>query len=342
MHPKSRYPVCILLLLVTAVFAGCHTKNTSGPPATRTGFFFDTFIQISLYDTADETILDGCMELANRYEGLLSRTKEHTDIRRINEAKGAAVTVDSETVALLQTALSYAERTNGVFDPTIGAVSSLWNFSQEPKGPVPEDSVIREALLHVGYEKLHVDAEKNTVQLEDPDMRLDLGAIAKGYIADRIKEFLLSKGVKSALINLGGNVLAIGEKPGGEAFRVGVQKPFDTQGSVITTVSVKDKSLVSSGNYERCFEEDGVLYHHILDPATGYPSDSGILGVTILADRSVDADALSTICFLMGPQRAMELIEQTEGAEALLITGDPGDPSHYQITTSSGFPAQNG
>lgn len=334
MKHKRLFSILILFLLL----AGCAGQSPTGSrQAVRTGFFFDTFIQISLYDSQDETVLDGCMELAGRYEALFSRTKEGSDIRNINQAKGKPVTVDKETVALLQCALSYAEETDGTFDPTIGAASSLWNFNTEPKGPVPEDKAIEEALSHIGYEKVNIEGTR--VSLQDPNMQLDPGAIAKGYIADRMKDYLVSRGVNSALINLGGNVLAIGEKPDGSPFHVGIQTPFDSRGSVVRTVPVRGKSLVSSGNYERYFEADGILYHHILDPATGYPADSGVLGVTILAEHSVDADALSTICFLMGKDAGMELIEQTDGAEALFITGTPGDISRYEIFTSSGFPS---
>lgn len=334
MKHKRLFSILILFLLL----AGCAGKSPTGSrQAVRTGFFFDTFIQISLYDSQDETVLDGCMELAGRYEALFSRTKEGSDIWNINHAKGSPVTVDAETIALLNDALYHAARSEGVFDPTIGAVSTLWNFSTEPKGPVPDSRTVKEACTHVGYENVTING--NEVRLEDPATQLDPGAIAKGYIADRMREYLLDAGVTSALINLGGNVLAIGEKPDGSPFRVGVQMPFAAQGEVLTTVSVRDKSLVSSGNYERFFEADGMLYHHILDPATGYPANNGVLGVTILADNSVDADALSTICFLMGKDAGLALIEQTDGAEALFITGTPYDSAHYEVFTSSGFPS---
>ena len=323
-------------MLLCTLLSSCTVKKISDTPIVRTGFFFDTFIQISLYGTDDETILDECMALSSHYEDLLSRTKEGSDIWKINHAEGNPVTVDADTVLLLETALSYSKKTDGLFDVTIGAVSSLWNFSQEPKGPVPDRDVIASALTHVGYENIVID--KNTVRLKDPEAMLDCGAIAKGFIADRLKDLLLERGVKSALINLGGNVLAIGEKPSGDAFHVGVQMPFSTQGETAAVVNIKDASTVTSGNYERFFEEDGVLYHHILDATTGYPSQSDLVGITVYAKQSVDADALSTICFILGSEDGLKLIEETDGAEALFITGTPGDISGYKLITSSGFP----
>lgn len=328
--------LCLLLCTLTA----CASRPADTPVITRNGFFFNTFIQISIYDTADEAVLDGCMALADRYEKLFSATKEDSDISRINNARGKAVTVDAETVSLLETAISYSEKTNGRFDATIGAVSSLWNFSEDPKGPVPDEARIAEALTHVGYQNIVID--EGTVRLKDRYARIDCGAIAKGYIADRLKDYLLEQGVGSALINLGGNVLAVGEKPAGahgsEPFRVGIQQPFDTQGKTIAVVPVSDCSTVSSGNYERFFEADGKLYHHILDPETGYPADNGLAGVTILCEASVDADALSTACFLMGAEDGRAFVEEIPGAEALFIVGEPFGTGGYEILTTSGFP----
>ena len=341
---KRRLVQALTLCLLLCALTACATRPADTPVITRNGFFFNTFIQISIYDKDDETVLDGCMALADRYEKLFSATKEESDISRINNARGKAVTVDEETVSLLKTAISYSEKTDGRFDVTIGAVSSLWNFSEDPKGPVPDEAAVTAAMKHVGYRNIVID--EDTVRLADPDSAIDCGAIAKGYIADRLKDYLLGQGVRSALINLGGNVLAVGEKPAGtsggsEPFRVGIQQPFDTQGKTIAVVPVSDASTVSSGNYERFFEEDGKLYHHILDPETGYPADTGLTGVTILCETSVDADALSTACFLMGAEEGLAFIEKTAGAEALFIVGEPYGTGGYEILTTSGFPEEH-
>ena len=154
----------------------------------------------------------------------------------------------------------------------------------------------------------------------DEGMILDLGAVSKGYIADRIKEYLVEEGVKSALIDLGGNVLCIGNRPDGTPFQIGIRQPFADTVSAVTALSVTDQSVVTSGIYERCFTKDGILYHHLLDPGTGYPCENELASVTIISDHSVDGDALSTCCFLMGPQKGMELINSLKDVRAVFLT----------------------
>lgn len=162
-------------------------------------------------------------------------------------------------------------------------------------------------------------------------MGLDLGAIAKGYIADKIKEFLMEKGVKSAIINLGGNVLCIGGKPDKAPFNIGIQKPFADRKETIAVMELSDKSIVSSGIYERFFERDGNFYHHILNPKTGYPYDNSLVAVTIISDKSVDGDGLSTSCFALGLEEGMKLINSIENVHAVFITDD------YKPHFSDGF-----
>ena len=172
----------------------------------------------------------------------------------------------------------------------------------------------------------------NTVTLSDAQAAIDLGAIAKGYIGDRVKDFLLSKGITSGMINLGGNVLVIGEKPDGSLWKIGIRKPFSEDGSELSAVvSAADQSVVTSGTYERYFIKDNTLYHHILNTQTGYPARTGLSSVSILSDGSAKGDALSTICFLLGPEKGMDLIEKTDGVEALFITEEG------ELLYSSGF-----
>ena len=171
----------------------------------------------------------------------------------------------------------------------------------------------------------------NHIRFDSPDMGLDLGAVAKGYIADRIKDFLVEKGIKSGIINLGGNVLCIGGRTDGTPFKIGIQKPFADRSETLCTVDISDKSVVSSGIYERCFELDGQFYHHILDPSTGYPYDNGLVSVTIISDKSVDGDGLSTTCFALGLEKGLELINSLENVEAIFIT------ENYQIHYSDDF-----
>lgn len=309
---------CFTIFILTFTNIAC--KPVSSAPLSKTGFYFDTVITVTLYSPADEDLLDSCLELAASYEMLLSRTKEGSDIDRINHAAGAPTEVSPETVELLSAALSYARLTNGKTDPTIGAVSELWDFHKESEPVPPADADIQAALSHVNYQTVKISG--NVVTLSDPEAKLDLGFIAKGFIADKMKEYLLSKGVQSALINLGGNVLTIGSKPDGSAFTIGIQKPFAQTGTAVTTVSVRDTSVVSSGVYERCFEYNGKLYHHILDTATGYPVENDLLAVSILSETSTEGDALSTACLLLGYEEAQTFLDTLEGVDALFITSD--------------------
>ncbi|MBQ7679927.1 MAG: FAD:protein FMN transferase, partial [Butyrivibrio sp.] len=260
-----------LLCLITLFLAGCAIGRPQ--PVSRTGFAFDTVIQVTVYDPeairsgAAESALNDCMALASRYEALFSTTREDSDIYRLNHADGAAVRVDPETVLLLQTALSYADQTDDLFNPLIGALTSCWDFSATTDRHVPDAQRITEALLHVDPCCLTMDLSDQTAPvlcLSDPAARIDTGGIAKGYIADRMKETLVHQGINSALINLGGNVLAIGGRPDDAPFRIGIRQPFGTARETSDIISVNDRSVVTSGVYERYFEADGRRYHHIL------------------------------------------------------------------------------
>lgn len=309
--------LALLLSLSPILLSGC-SYNTK--PVVKTGFYFNTVVILTCYGNQAEEILDQAMQLCSRYEKLFSRTVKNSDIWKINHARGASVTVDAKTALVLRKALEYAQLTEGKIDPTVTPLSELWNFSGDPPGPVPDASAIEALLPHVDYRNIRIDGA--SVRLMDPEAEVDLGFIAKGYIADALKAFFLEKGVKSALINLGGNVLAVGEKPDGSPFYTGVKKPFGEAKETLAIVELRDRSLVSSGSYERCFEQDDVLYHHILDPSTGYPADTGLSGVTILSSSSMEGDALSTACFLLGLEEGRELIESLPDTEALFVTDD--------------------
>lgn len=313
-----------LLLLIS----GCGAVSE---PITKTGFYFDTVIQVTIYDTGKKTYLDDCMEIAKKYENMLSPAIEGSDIWNINHSNGKPVTVSTETAELLRTALFYCEMSGGRIDLTMESVSNLWDFHADNDTPnqIPDKDTLTKALSHVDYHNLLI--ENDTVTLLDADSAISLGFIAKGYIADKIKEYLLSQNVKNAIINLGGNLLAVGARPDGTPFQFGIQMPFDEHGSAITSLSVSDRSTVSSGVYERFFYQDNVLYHHILDTTSGYPVQNHLLSVTILSDSSTVGDALSTTCFVLGLDEGMNLIESLEGVEAVFITDD------YKLHYSSGL-----
>lgn len=328
----------ILSLTASLLLTGC-SQNTM--PVSQTGLYFDTVITITLYDglSSDRSseIFRQCFTLCQNYENMLSRTREGSDIWRINHAGGSPVDVHPETVRILQEALYYCSETDGAVDITIAPLSALWNFSSENLTAAeqkispapPARSRIQELLPHVDYRNIRI--EDTTVTLTDPDAALDLGCIAKGYVADRLKEYLISQGIRSALIDLGGNLLALGSKPDGSDFILGIQRPFDSRNTSMISLPVSDASLVSSGVYERCYELNGIRYHHLLNTETGLPENNGLLGVTVLSDSSAEGDILSTACFLLGPEKGMAYVESLPGTEAVFITED------YEIHASSGL-----
>lgn len=337
--PRSFHKLPVIMSLCSLLFI-----LSSCAPATKVttveGFFFDTFISIVIYDPCSSAVTDGCMELCSYYENLLSKSVPGSDIYRINHAGGEPVTVSEDTVYLLSEAIRYAELTDGQIDPTIEAVSSLWDFHPSDAPQIPNEKELADALTHVDYRKIEISqvhpqtagtVSCSTVTLNDPQASLNLGFLAKGYIADKLKEYLMANGIQNAVINLGGNTVVLGTKPDNESFLVGVEKPFG-DGSPIAVFALTDCSLVTSGVYHRYFYYEDTLYHHILDTSTGYPVNNRLYSVSILGENSLTCDALSTTCFVLGAEEGMKLIEATDGVEAMFIMDD------NTICYSSGFP----
>ncbi len=314
-------------VLAALLLSGCRA-GADKPVMTKTVVALNTTVVLSIYDDdADEGLLEDCVREITRYENLFSRTLPGSDISRINAAGGEWVTVSSDTLALIRESVRVSEMSGGAFDITVEPLSSLWNFTGDhPR--VPADAAIADAVAHIGCERINIQGDR--VRLADPEAGIDLGGAAKGYIADRLREYLEENGVKSALINLGGNVLAIGGKNGGD-FSIGIRDPAGDE-SLAATVRVQNRSVVTSGSYERGFTQGGVWYHHILDPSTGRPVNNGLASVTILSENSVLGDMLSTACFVLGREKGMQLVEDIPEAEALFIDTEGGQ---YR---SSGFP----
>lgn len=323
-NPKinsGKYRFVSLFLLCSLVFStlsGC-SRNTE--PLHYQGYYFNTVITLTFYNETDAQLQGNCFSLCQKYESMLSRTVEGSDIWNINHGNGQPVSVQEETYALLEDAISYCEQTDGQIDITVAPLMDLWNFTSsiEEKAP-PAKKDIDAILPHINYK--NVILKDGTVTLTDPEAGIDLGFIAKGFIADKLKEYLMEQGVTSALINLGGNILTIGSKPDGSAYTIGVKDPFSINGGHLTTVSSKDNSIVTSGTYERYFIWENTRYHHILDASTGYPAATDIAGVTIICDSSTKADALSTTCLLLGKEKALELLASFPDTEGIFITND--------------------
>ena len=333
------------LILSSAVLSGCSSKaNTSQTadsdsqePISATAIKLNTAVTVTIYDSKDKNLLTECMNLCDKYEKVFSRTASDSELYQLNHRELAPVEgtentyqVSDDLAELVSEGLDYSELSEGAFDIAIEPLTSLWDFTAEDP-QVPKDSLIQAALPKCDYHNISVDKDKNEITLKTDDTAIELGAIAKGYIADRLKDYLVSQNVKSAIINLGGNVLCIGEKPNNSAFKIGIQKPFADRSETIAVMDIKDKSVVSSGIYERCFEQNGTLYHHLLNPETGYPYDNGLIAVTIISDKSVDGDALSTTCFALGLEDGMKLAESLDDVQAFFVTSD------YEIHYTKNF-----
>ena len=324
------------LILCPAVLSGCSTQTKSGKntaadsqePISTTAIKLNTAVTVTIYDSQDRNLLTECMNLCDKYEKIFSRTASDSELYKLNHRQLTPVNGTEDTyqvsdslAELVSEGLDYSELSEGAFDIAIEPLTSLWDFTAEDP-QVPEESLIQAALPKCDYHNISVDRVKNEITLKTDDTAIELGSIAKGYIADRLKDYLVSQNVKSAIINLGGNVLCIGEKPDNSAFKIGIQKPFADRSETIAVMDIKDKSVVSSGIYERCFEQNGTLYHHLLNPETGYPYDNGLIAVTIISDKSVDGDALSTTCFALGLEDGMKLAESLNDVQAFFVTSD--------------------
>ena len=331
---KNLYLNRVLILLICLTFSSSIISSCSRNthPTSVSGFKLNTYITITVYDKVDPAILERCLSICDTYENMFSRTITDSTLSQLNNHN--TTTVPDDLGRIIEYGLNSAKISNGSFDITIGSVSSLWDFTSENPS-VPDKDAIKQSLPYVGYKNVSLqknnDASGTWTVLIPEGTIIDLGAVAKGYIADRLKEYLISSGVKSAIINLGGNILCVGSKPDRSDFSIGVKKPF-SESEVMATLKINGKSVVSSGIYERCFTSDGILYHHILNPFTGYPYNNSLTSVTIISDSSVDGDCLSTTCFTLGLDKGMELIEQTEGTEAIFVTSDGS--MHYSSGAS--------
>jgi thiamine biosynthesis lipoprotein len=317
---KSRFvikyflSICFFFAILSLV--SC-TQGTS-----RAEFALGTFCHITLFEQEQDKVYNDVFARIREIENLMSVNISSSDVSRVNAAAGIEpVQVHEETFAVIQLALHYAKLSGGAFDPTVGSLVSLWGIgSSRPR--VPFQAEIDETLSLVNWQYVRLDEEKRSVFLSRQGMALDLGAIAKGYAADEAAAVIRNSGVERAIINLGGNILTCGERKDGKPWRVGVQNPNDDRNKYIGVLQVREKSVVTSGVYERFFEKDGRRYHHIFSPESGYPADSGLLSVTITAPRSIDADALATAVFVLGYERGSALIESLAETEAVFIFDD--------------------
>jgi FAD:protein FMN transferase len=291
-----------------------------------------TTCTVTVYARNPGPILEKGFTRVREIDRRMSYAGPESEVAAVNRNAGAeGVKVSSSTLDVVQRGLYFSELGKGSFDISIGPLVELWGIGKESTGRIPTGEEIEKAVLRIGYKRVQV--KDNSVRLEDPGMAIDLGGIAKGYAADEIVRILEEEGVQHALINLGGNVYAHGKKPDGTLWRIGVQNPESNRGSYLGVLTVADRAVVTSGPYERYFIENGKRYHHILDPETGFPVENGVSSVTIVAENSMDADALSTLVFVRGVEKGLALVESLDGVEALLVTEEK------ELFTSSGIEA---
>lgn len=337
---KNRLYKLTMILMTAGLIAalcGCSASGGSEPVA-KDGYYLDTICSISVYRMADEqgevkdaadmseeagAAIDEAFELCKDLESKVSRTRADSDISRINAAGGEWVEVSNDTLELIQKGMEYSHTSDGAFDITVGGLTEQWDFhAAEGEAKLPDEEALAEAAKHVNFRNLAI--EGNRVRLTDPETKLDLGGIAKGWIGDRMTEVLEDRGVVSAVINLGGNVICIGGKTDADDFVIGVETPFSDRTEIIGKINARDKTLVTSGVYERRIEVDGKTYHHILDTETGWPVETDLDAVTLIADkgRSADIDALSTTCLIMGSEAGKEFIESFDWIEGVFVLSD--------------------
>lgn len=341
-----------MMLIIAQTSCGAIKDGAAGAaaePVSKDGYYLDTICAVSVYRMAGEdgevkdasemsekaeAAIDDAFALCRELEGRFSRTRSDSDISRINDAGGAWTEVSDDTRDLIQKGLDYSRLSDGAFDITVGGLTEQWDFhAAEGEQKLPDSAALAEASKHVDYSKVEIDGSR--VRLSDPDSRIDLGGIAKGYIGDRMTEVLEDAGVVSATINLGGNVICVGGKTDEDDFVIGVEAPFSDRTEIIGKISGRDKTFVTSGIYERRIEVDGKLYHHILDTGTGWPAETDLDAVTLIADkgRSGDIDALSTICLIKGAEEGRKLIESADGVEGVFVRSD----GSIEQTSGAGF-----
>ncbi len=339
-----------VIAIISSIFllgamVGCSSSNTMGETkdekVSKTEIFMGTAITITLYNGENEEIFDKVFDKIYEIESLVSINDKNTEINNLNDKAGIEpVKLSDTSYYIVKKALEYSKISEGGYDLTIGPLVKLWSIGL-PEQKVPTKEEIDNTIKKIDYSKVEINDETKEVFLKEKGMMIDLGSIAKGYAADEIVNILKQEDVKQAIINLGGNIYAMGLKNNELDWTIGIQNPFSDRGDIVGSVSVHDKSVVTSGVYERFIEEEGVRYHHILNPKTGYPYESEIAGISIISDKSIDGDALSTLIFTKGVHEGIELVEQLEGIDAIFITNKKevyltsGLKNNFNITNDS-------
>ncbi|MCT4563072.1 MAG: FAD:protein FMN transferase [Maledivibacter sp.] len=310
-----------MIVSIILIVSGCSARVNNEPVA-KTEFVLGTVVTIKLYDNATEEVFNKAFARLREIENRMTINADDSEVIAINSNAGKDfVKVSDDTFYVIKSGKHFSRLSEGRFDISIGPLVKLWGIGTD-KAKVPNKEEIENKKIWVDYNDVVLNESEKSVMLKKSGMILDLGGIAKGYGADEVVDILKDNNVKHAIINLGGNIFAYGNKPDGTGWKIGVQNPLSERGEYLGIVRVSDQTVVTSGVYERYFEEDGKRYHHILDPHTGYPVENNVVGITIIANSSIDADSLSTSAFALGLEKGMELIEGLGNVDAVFVTRD--------------------
>lgn len=312
--------IIIVILLTFLLVLLLFVDNYSNISVIKKFYSFGTIIQIEAYGKNAEKAIDEAAEKLQHIDDEMSVFKESSDVSNINRNAGIQFQqVDEETYYVIKKAAEYGEISNGAFDVTIRPLVKLWGIGSD-NARIPDKKDINVTKRLIDYKDILFDEKNCSIKLSRINQELDLGGIAKGFAADNIKSILRKNGIKKGIIDLGGNIYALGGKRFGKGWDIGIQDPFETRGKYLGFINVSNKSIVTSGNYERYSLINGQYFQHIIDPKTGYPSDSNIVSATIISDLSIDGDGLSTGVYIIGIDKALKLIESIKNVEAIFIT----------------------
>ena len=317
----KRFIPVLLAALSALLLSSCSATVQS-----HESFVMNTVIRQTIYaPNADITMQNN--KILQDIEEEMSKTIDTSDVGKLNASQGQTVQISSDTVQVLMASLAEAEKTDGAFNPALGNVITAWGFGTDSVR-VPDDQELTALLAATDYRKVTVEPADNTANTGGT--QIDLGGAVKGYALDRIAENLQQNNIESAVISLGGSIYAKGTKPDGSSYKIGIRDPYSGENDYMGTILLEGKFVSTSGIYERGFEKDGVWYHHIIDPKTGYPADNGIESVTVVADSGILSDIYSTALFVMGVETGIEFAQQN-GLDVLYLT------KNKEIVTTDGF-----
>lgn len=327
-----RFIKAFSVLILIIMLVGCSNENEVNTsktistatvndtiPASKEFFAMDTYMEVDAYGDNGEKAVAKAEKEVNKLDSILSTGKSTSEISKLNKNKKQVVSAD--TMSLIKESVKISKETNSAFNPTIYPLIELWGFTTK-NYYVPKDNEIKPLLNHMDIDNIKIDESKNEVSFKDNKMKIDLGAIAKGYTSSKIIDIFKENNIKSGMVTLGGNVQVLGKKPDGSLWKVGIQNPI-SEDEYLGVLQTSDKAVITSGGYERNFTKNGKTYHHILDPSNGYPANNGLTSVTIISSDGTLADALSTSLFVMGKDKAIDFYKKSNyNFDFILYTSD--------------------